>query len=459
MKPVVALVGRPNVGKSTLFNRLTRSRAALVADVPGLTRDRQYGDGRIGDRPYLVIDTGGILEPLDRGTTRATAGIAQAIERQTRQALAEADAIVFLVDARAGASPIDHDVARSLRALGKPLTLVVNKSEGMEPALAVAEFHALGLGQPQAISAAHGEGVDELMNRVLEPLLRVDDEPPVGDVPRIAMIGRPNAGKSTLVNAFLGEERVVVADAPGTTRDAIEIPLERAGMSYILIDTAGVRRRARIHEAVEHFSVVKTLQAIDAANIVILLLDAAEGIAEQDASLAGYVMERGRALILGVNKWDLLDTTQRAWVKREVERKLAFLDYAPVHYISALVGSGVGALFGSIDKVFISAFKELSTSRVTRVLEAAVAAQAPPVVRGRRIRLKFAHQGGKNPPVIVVYGTQTKALSAAYRRYLASTFRRAFRLVGTPVRIECRESENPYAERRSKPGKKKRRKY
>ncbi|HEX7044748.1 MAG TPA: ribosome biogenesis GTPase Der [Burkholderiales bacterium] len=446
MKPVVVLVGRPNVGKSTLFNRLTRSRAAIVADEPGITRDRQYGDGLVGDRPYYVVDTGGVSESLQE---RAGAGEAlrEQMARQVRQALAEADAVIFIVDAREGLQPLDAEIAQDLRRLGKPVTLAVNKAEGMEPALAAAEFHALGLGEPQAISSAHGDGVATLMERVLAPLPRVEETAVATDVPRVAVVGRPNAGKSTLVNALLGEERVIVSDVPGTTRDTIEVPLERAGRTYVLLDTAGVRRRARVEEAVEKFSAIKTLEAVERANVVILVLDAQAGVSEQDATLAGYVLKHGRAMVVAVNKWDALEAGGRDWLRRELERKLRFLDFAPVHYISALHKTGIGGLFASVDRAFASANAALPTPRLNRVLQAAVAATPPPVVRGRRIRLKFAHQGGRNPPLVVVHGNQVAALPDSYRRYLAQTFRESFRLVGTPVVVRCKEGENPFEDR------------
>jgi GTPase len=446
MKPVVVLVGRPNVGKSTLFNRLTRSRAAIVADAPGMTRDRQYGDGVVGDRPYYVVDTGGIVGGLgERGA--GGRALRDLIASQVRQALAEADAVVLLLDAREGLLPLDREIANDLRRLGKPVTAAVNKSEGMESASVVGEFYRLGLGEPCPISSAHGEGVAELMRQVLAPLARTPEDAVPVDLPRVAVIGRPNAGKSTLVNALLGEERVIASERPGTTRDAIEVPLERGGRRYVLIDTAGVRRRGRVEDAVEKFSAIKTLEALDRANVVILLLDAQAGIGEHDATLAGYVLKRGRALVLAVNKWDALDESARQWVKREFERKLRFLNFAPVHFISALHKNGVGALFASVDRAFAAANCDMSTPRLNHVLQSAVAATPPPLVRGRRIRLKFAHQGGKNPPLVVVHGNQVRALSASYRRYLAQRFREAFHLVGSPVVIHCKEGGNPYTSR------------
>ncbi len=442
MKPVVVLVGRPNVGKSTLFNALTRSRDALVADVPGLTRDRLYGNGRVGDRPYLVVDTGGITD--DRSVLGAL------MSAQVRQAIAEADVVVLLVDGRAGPNSADRAIADDIRRLGKTAVLAVNKTEGIDSALAVAEFHDLASGQPVAISASHGDGVEELMRRVLGPLARVDEEPAAGDVPRIAVVGRPNVGKSTLVNAMLGEERVVVFDEPGTTRDSIYIPLERADRNYVLIDTAGVRRRGRIDDAIEKFTVVKTLQAIEAANVVLLVLDARQEVSEQDVSLAGHILEEGRSLVLAVNKWDGLDDSRRDWIKRELERKLPFLTFCPLHFISALHGTGVGALFPAIDRAYASARCTLPTPRLNRILQKAVQVTAPPMVHGRRIKLKFAHQGGKNPPLLVIHGNQTDAVPGYYVRYLSNSFREAFGLEGTPVRIEFVQGLNPYQGRKNR---------
>ncbi len=453
MKPVVAIVGRPNVGKSTLFNRLTRSRSALVADIPGLTRDRQYGDGRLGERPYLVVDTGGLVESLHApGAGRAAAALGDQIMSQTRQALAEADAVILLVDGRAGVHPVDRLLATDLRRLGKPIVLAVNKAEGVEPEVAAAEFHALGLGPPQPISASHGDGVAPMIDHVLDlvPGQETAAEEPPTDVPRIAVIGRPNAGKSTLVNALLGEPRVLVGSEPGTTRDSIRVPIERDGRPYIVIDTAGVRRRGRIEDAIEHYSVAKTLQAIDEANVVIVVLDADAGIAEQDAAIAGYALGQGRAMVIAANKWELLDQGRRDWFRRELERKLPFLVFAKVHTISALEGKGVGELFRSVDTAFASANRALPTPKLTRALQSAVQANPPPLIRGRRPRPKYAHQGGRNPPRVIVHGNQVGALSASYRRYLSGVFRDAFQLVGTPVVIECREVSNPYKGRRSK---------
>jgi GTP-binding protein len=440
MKPVIVLVGRPNVGKSTLFNALTRSRDAIVADEPGLTRDRQYGDGRVGGRPYIIVDTGGIAASNDE--------LRELSLGQTRQAMEEADAILFLTDARAGPSAGDLEIAADLRRLQRPVTLVVNKMEGLDPDLALAEFHALGLGQPIAISAAHAQGLDTLVQRVLAPFpITEEAEPQAAEVPRIAVAGRPNVGKSTLVNALLGEERVIASSIPGTTRDSVRIPLERAGKQYVLIDTAGVRRRGRVEDAIEKYTVVKTLQAIDDANVVILVLDAQQEISEQDATLAGYILDQGRALVLAVNKWDGLEASQRAWIKRELERKLAFLVFAKPHFISALNGTHVGDLFPAIDRAFASARRALTTPSLNRILEQAVAALPPPVVKGRRIKMKFVHQGGKNPPLIIIHGNQVDAVPEAYRRYLSNTFAKKLKLEGTPVRIEFKAGENPFKDR------------
>jgi GTP-binding protein len=442
MKPVVVLVGRPNVGKSTLFNALTRRRDAIVADQPGVTRDRQYGDGRVGDRPYLVVDTGGL--------TTETQGIAALMSLQTRQAMDEADAIVFVVDGRSGPNAADREIAQQLRRLGKKVTVAVNKTEGIDPDVATAEFHALGLGTPVAVSAAHSNGLETLMAIVLAPLPREIEAEVPADLPRIAVAGRPNVGKSTLVNTLLGEERVVVADQPGTTRDSVRIPLHHRGRDYLLIDTAGVRRRTRVEEGVEKYSVIKTLQAIGEANVVILVLDARQEVSEQDVDLAGYILEEGRSLVLAVNKWDGLEESQRAWIKREIDRRLSFLSFAPPHFISALQGSGIEALFPAVDRAFTSANADLPTARLNRVLEKAIQATPPPIARGRRIKLKFAHQSGHNPPKVVIYGNQVASVPDSYRRYLANTFRNAFRLEGTPVRIEFAQGENPFEAKKPK---------
>lgn len=444
MEPVIALVGQPNVGKSTLFNRLTRTRDALVADYPGLTRDRQYGRGRVGPRPYIVVDTGGIAGAPD--------GVEVGMQEQAMRAVQEADIILFLVDARAGISAADQQLADILRRLGKPLYLVVNKVDGMAAELATVEFHTLGLGEPWAIAASHGRGVQALMEAVLAPLGEVEEQPePAEEEQRlkIAVVGRPNVGKSTLVNRLLGEERVLVYDMPGTTRDSVFIPFDKDGERYTLIDTAGVRRRAQVHEAIEKFSVIKTLQAIEAANVVIMVVDAQEGITEQDATLAGHVLEAGRALVLAVNKWDGLDQTQKELVRRHLDVKLPFLDFARIHMISALHGSNVGLLLESVRKAYAAATRKLPTPILNEILQDAIAAHSPPMIRGRRIKLRYAHQGGQNPPIIVIHGNQTEHVPASYRRYLINVFRKEFDLYGTPIRIEFKTGENPYEGRKN----------
>jgi len=443
MLPVIAIVGRPNVGKSTLFNFLTRSRDALVADVPGLTRDRKYGFGKVGPRPYLVVDTGGLDGDAE--------GIKGPMARQTLKAVSESDVTVLLVDGRAGLTDPDLAVVSQLRRMGKNVHLAVNKTEGMRAELVTAEFHALGLGAPYAIASAHGDGIAAMMDALLEPLPPDTDEAiEPGVRVQVAVIGRPNVGKSTLINRLLGEERLVTFDQPGTTRDSVFVPFERNGKLYTLIDTAGVRRKSRVDGMVEKFSIVKTLQAIDKAEVVIAVLDAQEGITEQDASLLGLTLERGRALVLAVNKWDGLDGDQRAHVRRTLDLKLPFLDFARLHFISALHGSGVGDLMASVDKAYRAAMREMGTSELTRVMEAAVVQHQPPMVAGRRIKLRYAHQGGKNPPVIVVHGNQTDRAPDAYKRYLMGVFREAFELQGTPVRVEFRTGANPFDKQRKK---------
>jgi len=445
MKPIIALIGRPNVGKSTLFNRLTRSRGALVADEPGVTRDRHYGHGRIGDRPYLVIDTGG-MEVADGRSSGDS--VRQAVAVQTARAVAEADVLLLIVDGRAGISSTDREIADALRRSQKRVHLVVNKCEGMEPAMATAEASELGLGLPHAISASHGDGIADLMEEVLSELPVTVEESPVADVPVIAVVGRPNVGKSTLINAILGEDRVVVSADAGTTRDSIDIPFERRGRSYVLVDTAGVRRRGRIERGVEHFSVIKTMEAIERANVVLFVVDAKAGVAAQDAALAGYVVEQGRGVVVVLNKWDAVANSERSEVMRTYDRMLGFLDFARLHQISALTGTGVGGLFTSIDECFASAHRDLPTPKLTKVLQQAVTATPPPVVGAQRPRPKYAHQGGKNPPRIVIHGNKVAKLREGYRRYLANFFRKAMKLQGTPIRIECREGTNPYADKK-----------
>ncbi|MBK1646272.1 ribosome biogenesis GTPase Der [Thiocapsa imhoffii] len=439
MLPVITLIGRPNVGKSTLFNRLTQTRDALVADFPGLTRDRQYGIGVVGPQPYVIVDTGGI--------SLAETGVEALMQRQVQHAIEEADHLLFLTDARDGCTPGDLDIAQRLRRLDRPVTLVVNKSDTLDPVLATAEFHQLGLGEPVAISATHGRGVRDLLEWVFAGFPVAAGEPATDETEsgiRVAVVGRPNAGKSTLINRILGDERVVTFDSPGTTRDSIFIPFQSRGRPYTLIDTAGMRRRARIDDTIEKFSVIKTLQAIDAAHVVILVLDAHQGIGEQDATLAGHIIERGRALVVAINKWDGLDPDQRAQVKTQFARKLAFLDFATMHQTSALHGSGVGLLLEEVDQAYANATRSLSTPELTRLLEAATQEHQPPLVRGRRIKLRYAHQGGRNPPIIVIHGNQTEAVPETYRRYLINRFRRELKLMGTPLRLEFKTGSNPF---------------
>ena len=443
MKPILALVGRPNVGKSTLFNRLTRSRDALVHDLPGVTRDRHYGEGRSGGRSFIAIDTGG-LEP------RAEEGIFVEMGRQAEQAMAEADVVLFIVDGRAGLTPADRLIAERLRRRKASVRIVVNKTEGMPADSAVAEFHELGLGAPAAISAAHGEGVRELLDAVLEkfPEEGAERAEAMDKHPRVAVVGRPNVGKSTLINALVGEERVIAFDEPGTTRDAIEVPFERAGRRYTLVDTAGVRRRGRTGTPVEFFSIVKALQAIEAANVAILVLDAADGVTEQDAHVAGYILERGRAVVIAVNKWDAAGKEARARMKNELAWKLGFLAFADVHTVSAKEGRGLGALMRSVDAAYAAAMARLPTPKLTRAMIAAVERQAPPKSGLIRPKLRYAHQGGINPPRIVIHGNALDRVPASYRRYLEGYFRTAFKLAGTPLAIELRTGRNPYASKR-----------
>jgi len=443
MKPVIVLVGRPNVGKSTLFNRLTQSRAALVADQPGLTRDRIYGTGRVGDRPYIAVDTGGLSGERD--------GIDSLMAEQAMLAVQESDVILFLVDGRAGMTSGDQDIARHLRQFGKPVYLILNKAEGLNAAIVSAEFQALGLGMPYPVSATHGDGIGHMMEAVLTPL-PIESEGSETDLAsgiKVAIVGRPNVGKSTLVNRIIGEERVLAFDEPGTTRDSIAIPFERDQRHYTLIDTAGVRRRHKVTDMVEKFSVVKTLQSVEEAHVVVLVLDADSGVTDQDATLAGIVLESGRALVIAVNKWDKLDSEQRTYLKREVERKLPFLEFATVYFISALQGTGVDKAMAGVDRAYQSATQKLSTPQLTRYLMDLVKQHQPPLVHGRRIKLRYAHQGGQNPPTIIIHGNQVDAVPGAYRRYLSNAFREILKLEGTPLVVEFKGSENPYRDKKN----------
>ena len=446
--PVIALVGRPNVGKSTLFNRLTRSRQAIVADQPGLTRDRHYGRGRIGERPFIVIDTGG-FEPVARE------GIAVQMARQARQAVLEADCVWFVCDARAGLTAQDQHVADELRRSARSLRLLLNKSEGMLREQVAAEFHALGLGEPLAVSAAHGDGVRDVLEATLDalqPAAQADGEgagEPAADDDgprrlRVAVVGRPNAGKSTLINTLLGEERLIAFDQPGTTRDSVAIDFERSGRPYTLVDTAGIRRRGKVTDVIEKFSVVKTLQSIEDCNVCILMLDATQDVADQDANIAGYILEAGRAVVLAVNKWDAVNAEQRDRIKRELDRKLHFLGFARLHFVSASKGTGVSALMRSVDAAYAAATMKLPTPRLTRLLREAVERQAPARRGPIRPKLRYAHQGGQSPPIVVIHGNALDAIADTYRRYLESWFRDKFSLQGTPLRIEFRSSSNPF---------------
>lgn len=443
MIPVIALVGRPNVGKSTLFNRLTKTRDALVADYAGLTRDRKYGEAIVDDKRCILIDTGGI--------TGEDEGIDSAMADQSLQAIEEADAVIFLVDARSGLTTSDDYIVNHLRKTKQNIFLVANKVDGVDANVILGDFYGLGLGELHQISASHGRGVKSLMEAVLEPFPDIDEEEEQETKGiRIAVLGRPNVGKSTLVNRLLGEDRVVVYDQPGTTRDSIYIEYERHGKPYTLIDTAGIRRRKNVKLSVEKFSIVKSLQAINDANVVILLIDAHEGVVDQDLHLMRQAIDAGRALVVGINKWDGMETDQRDWVKRELERKLRFIDFADIHFISALHGTGVGNLYDSIEKAYESANDQFSTNYLTRILEDAVKEHQPPLVRGRRIKLRYAHLGGHNPPIIVIHGNLTADLPGHYQRYLEKTFRKVLDLQGTPIKIELRSSENPFAGRKNK---------
>ncbi len=443
MKPVIALVGRPNVGKSTLFNRMTRSRDALVADLPGLTRDRHYGEGRIGERPFLVIDTGG-FEPV------AKEGIMHEMALQTKQAVAEADIVMFIVDGRQGLTPHDKTITDFLRKQGRKVMLVVNKSEGMKYTSVTAEFYELGMGDPYVISAAHGDGVLDLVNEAIDeahqqrPQEEEELEPADHGI-KIALVGRPNVGKSTLINTLVGEQRVIAFDMPGTTRDSIEVPFEKGGKTYTLIDTAGIRRRGKVFEAIEKFSVVKTLQSISEANVVVLMLDAQQDISEQDAHIAGFILESGRALVVAVNKWDGLQSDQRDQIKNDIDRKLDFLGFAEMKFISALKGTGINHLMKAIDTAYAAATAKLSTPRLTRALQEAVEKQEPKRKGGTRPKMRYAHQGGQNPPIIVIHGNALDGITEPYKRYLEKHFRDTFDLIGTPLRIELKSGKNPFA--------------
>ena len=439
MKPTLVLVGRPNVGKSTLFNRLTKTRDALVADFPGLTRDRRYGLGRVAEREFLVVDTAG-FDPV------AKEGIVHEMAKQAEQAIAEADALLFMVDARNGLTPHDEQIAARLRRAGRPTFLVVNKAEGMNRAVVSAEFHALGLGDPLCISSAHGDNVHALMELVLESFPADEDDDEADEKgPRVAIVGRPNVGKSTLVNTLIGEERVIAFDMPGTTRDAIEVPFERNGKHYTLIDTAGRRRRGKVFEAVEKFSVIKTLQAVEQANVVVLVLDASQEISDQDAHIGGFVVEAGRALVVAVNKWDSVDDYRRQRIKEDIERKLPFLGFAKFLYVSALKGQGIVPMLKAVDGAYAAAMTKLATPKLTRLLLDATLKQQPPRHSGFRPKMRYAHQGGMNPPIIVVHGSALDHVPASYVRYLERSFLEAFKLQGTPLRIQFKSSHNPFA--------------
>jgi GTPase len=442
MKPVIALVGRPNVGKSTLFNRLTKTRDAIVADFAGLTRDRHYGQGKQGPHEYIVIDTGG-FEP------DATSGIYKEMAKQTRQAVAEADVVVFVVDARAGVCAQDHEIANYLRKLGKPCVLVANKAEGMTQGVQLGEFFELGFGEVFPVSAAHGQGIKSLVEISLEPLhlddLQADETPDDLQTIKLAVAGRPNVGKSTLINTWLGEERLVAFDMPGTTRDAISVPFERNGQKFELVDTAGLRRKGQVFEAIEKFSVVKTLQAIDSASVVLLLIDATQGVTDQDAHIAGYILESGRAVVIAVNKWDAVDEYQRELVKRSMETRMGFLKFATVHWISAQKRQGLGPLWESIAQAHRSANCKMPTPVLTRLLLEAVQFQTPKKTGMYRPKLRYAHQGGMNPPIVVVHGNSLEHVTDTYKRFLEGRFRKEFDLVGTPLRIEMKTSQNPFS--------------
>ncbi|HEY1398881.1 ribosome biogenesis GTPase Der [Roseateles sp.] len=447
MKPVIALVGRPNVGKSTLFNRMTKSRDAIVADFAGLTRDRHYGDGRLGDREFIVIDTGG-FEP------DSTTGIVKEMAKQTRQAVAEADAVIFVLDVRTGLAGQDMDIGRYLRQCNKRVFVAVNKAEGMSDSPLLAEFHELGMGEPHPVSAAHGQGIRSLLEAVLDSFEAPveDEEPAEGAGPdderaiRLAVAGRPNVGKSTLINTWLGEERLVAFDMPGTTRDAISVDFEHNGQKFKLIDTAGLRRKGKVFEAIEKFSVVKTLQAIADANVVLLLIDATQGVTDQDAHIAGYALDSGRAVVIAINKWDAIDSYQRETIERQIQTRLGFLRFAPILKISALKRQGLGPLWKALADAYSSAYRKMTTPVLTRLIQEAVQHQQPQRSGVSRPKLRYAHQGGMNPPIVVIHGNALEGVSDVYKRYLEGRIRDHYKLVGTPMKIELRSSKNPFAE-------------
>lgn len=447
MLPTIAIIGRPNVGKSTLFNYVTRNRQVIIADYPGVTRDRIYAEAKYEDQPFILVDTGGI-EP-------STDPMQNLVSKQALQAAQEADVIWFVVDARANLTAGDSAIAEQLRLLSKPIFIVVNKTDGLDATVVASEFYELGFAQLFSVAATQGRGVSDLLSESLAPFEIKEDaqaeeaEQVESNEIKVAVIGRPNVGKSTLVNRILGEERVLVFDRPGTTRDSILIPFERRDVNYILIDTAGVRRKRSISESLEKFSVIKTLQAVAMSNVVVFVFDAQEGITEQDLHLLGFVLEAGKGLVIAVNKWDDLPQDQKDYVKKEIDRRLQFISFAQIHFISALHGSGVGDLFESINKSYRSAMAKFPTPELTEILEFAVSQHQPPLVKGRRIKLRYAHQGGTNPPVIVIHGNQTQSLADSYRRYLINFFREKLRLVGTPIHIVLKTGDNPYEGRRN----------
>lgn len=442
MIPVIALIGRPNVGKSTLFNRLTKTQDALVADYPGLTRDRQYGEAHYNNRPYIVVDTGGIgVEDI---------AVDNLMSKQSTIALNEADAVLFIVDGRSGLTGIDEKIASNLRKLNKKVHLVVNKTEGLDDDIACADFQSLGIVDIHSISASHGSGISDLISLILEPFPYEEEEVSAEQVIKIAFAGRPNVGKSTLINRILGEERVVVYDMPGTTRDSIAIPFERDEQHYLLIDTAGVRRRSRVDEKIEKFSIIKTLQAIKESNVCLQLLDANEGITDQDMNLLGFIIESGKALVIAVNKWDGLSEEHKEHIKDELSRRLHFANFAKIRFISALHGSGVGGLFKDINEAYTSATQSFSTPKLTRLLQDISTKHTPPCVNGRRIKLRYAHIGGHNPPVVVIHGNQLDSLPDSYKRYLTNEFIKHLGLVGTPLKVEFKGGDNPFAHKKNK---------